>query len=99
MNRLALLLLVSLTVTGCSTLGKWASDSMDWADRTMPTYDDLFGDEATAPQSHQQSTYDYQQPQSQQQHGYPPAQVESQPMIAQQEIYYDNSERGHSFGR
>jgi len=87
MRRFALML-IFLLPTACSTLGGWADDSMAWADRTMPTYDDWFGDEKP-PQTYTQRP------------AYPAAEVETQPTIpvlsTQQEMYYDDSERGYSF--
>jgi hypothetical protein len=92
MRKLGFLMLI--IVSGCTTLGNWADGSMAWADRTMPTYDDWFGDDEP-----QQSGYTQRPPVP-----VPPVNsVETSrsqpPMSREQEIYYDNSERGHSFER
>lgn len=80
-----------LLLTSCTTLGNWAEGSMDWADRTMPTYDDWFGD---APPPQPQYTQQTPAP-------VPPVQTQQNPptLSTQQEVYYDNSVRGHSFGK
>jgi hypothetical protein len=83
-----LILLFILLLPACTTIGKWTDGTMAWADRTFPTYDDWFGDERPAP---------VQQGQVQRQ-PFPPEPVESQPISRQQEVYYDDSQRGHSFG-
>jgi hypothetical protein len=61
---------------------------MDWANRTMPTYDDWFGDEPPPPQYTQQTPVPV-----------PPVQAQqtAPTLNTEQEIYYDNSERGYSF--
>lgn len=94
MRKLGLLILL-VSVSGCQTISNWTHSTMAWADRTMPTYDDVFGDgkkDELADQNVTQRT---------------PVPVEpvqatnttpSQPTLnTQQEMYYDNSERGHSF--
>lgn len=85
MRKLALLFIILLPA--CTTIGKWTDDTMDWADRTFPTYDDWFGDDK--PKASEQGLVQRQ--------AFPPEPVEAQPMSRQQEVYYDNSQRGHSF--
>ena len=87
MQKLALII-VMVTMSGCSTMGGWASSSMDWADRTFPTYDDLFGD--VDPNAGTEVGVVQRQ-------AYPAPKVEAREMSRQQEVYYDNSERGYSF--
>lgn len=83
MRKLALLLIILLPA--CTTIGRWTDDSMAWADRTFPTYDDWFGDEKPVEQEQVQRQ------------AFPPEPVYAQPMSRQQEVYYDFSERGHNF--
>ena len=92
MRQVSLLILL-VSLSACETLGRWTDNSMAWADRTMPTYNDWFG-EKPAPV---QQNYTQRPP-------VPVVPVETtntvpvvQPMNAQPEVYYDNSERGHSF--
>ena len=89
MRKLGFLTLIILS--GCTTISNWKDSSMAWADRTMPTYESLFGEEQPQP-----AAQDFTQ-----RPPVPVVPVETQQtaptLSSQQEVYYDNSERGYSF--